>query len=99
MRRVASMPSARHPHVHEHDVGARRRDEAHGIRPVLRLTDDVEVRLGLQDHPQAAAHEGLVVGDEDREPSDVVHDGAAVGSTATSSNPPSARGPARSDPP
>ena len=35
------------------------------LEAVLGLGDDLDVALGLQDHPEAGAHELLVVGDED----------------------------------
>jgi hypothetical protein len=35
------------------------------LYPVGGFADDLEVVLGVQDHPEARSHEGLVVGDED----------------------------------
>jgi len=36
-----------------------------GVDAVDGLADDLDVRLGLQDHPEPRAQELLVVGDED----------------------------------
>ncbi len=55
----------RHADVHEHDIWmevARERDRLCSVR---RLADDVDVGLGVQDHPEAAAHESLVVREQD----------------------------------
>ena len=38
---------------------------AHGVRHVAGLGDDFEVRLGVEQHPQPAAHDRVVVGDDD----------------------------------
>ena len=54
----------RHAHVHQDDV---RRDAARQLdrlAPVGRLADDLEVGLRLEDHPEAGAHECLVVDDQ-----------------------------------
>ena len=69
-------------------------------RPSLRLGHDLDVRLGVEDHPEAVAHEGLVVGDHD--PDRRRAHGAPMtssGSRATTANPPPGRGPAVSSPP
>ena len=53
-----------HAHVHQDDI---RRDAARlldRLSPVRRLADDLEVGLGLEDHPEAGAHERLVVDDQ-----------------------------------
>jgi hypothetical protein len=51
---------ARHPDVHQDDVG--RQLASHRDCPVAvsRFSHDFDVGLGLQDHPDAAAHERLV---------------------------------------
>ena len=43
-----------------------RADVAHRVGDVAGLRDDLEVRLGLEQHPQPAAHDGVVVGEDDR---------------------------------
>ena len=55
----------RHPDVHQHDLGLDEGRLADRLVAVLGLGDDLDVALGLQDHPEAGAHELLVVGDED----------------------------------
>ena len=55
----------RHPDVHQHDLGLRECRLTDRLVAVLGLGDDLDVTLGLQDHPEAGAHELLVVGDED----------------------------------
>ena len=55
----------RHPDVHQHDVGPAATHGLDRLRAVRRLGDDAQVGLGLEDHPEAGAHERLVVGDED----------------------------------
>ena len=72
-----------HADVHQHDI---RRDAARlldRLSPVGRLADDLEVGLRLEDHPEAGAHECLVVDDQH------AHRPAA--------RPPGARGRARPD--
>src|SRR5580692_3160907 len=39
--------------------------EGHGLAPIAGLTDDLNIGLGFQNHPEAGAHELLVVGDHD----------------------------------
>ena len=54
-----------HLDVHQHDVGLqplRRRD---GLLAVARLADHGDAFLGLEDQPEAAAHERLIVGEDD----------------------------------
>ena len=54
-----------HPDVHQHEV---RRELARALQrlaPVGGLADHLEVGLRVEDHPQAAAHERLIVGDQD----------------------------------
>ena len=40
---------------------------------VARLADDLDVRLGLEDGPEPAAHDGVVVDDEDADTAFLVH--------------------------
>ena len=56
---------ARHPDVHQDHVGLELGREAHRLRAVLGLADDLEVVARLEDQAEAAAHERLVVGDQD----------------------------------
>jgi hypothetical protein len=54
-----------HPDVHQHQV---RRELARALQrraPVGGFADHLEVGLRVEDHPQAAAHERLIVGDQD----------------------------------
>ncbi len=54
----------RHADVHEDDVRVELARGLDGLGPVGGLTDDLHVVLGLEDHPEPRAHEGLVVDDE-----------------------------------
>ena len=53
----------RHADVHEHDVGPSSRASSTASSPSNGLADDLEVVLGVEDHPEAGADERLVVGD------------------------------------
>ena len=53
----------RHPHVQEAEVGALPIDERHGGGQVVRLADDDEVRVIVDQPPQAVARRLLVVDD------------------------------------
>jgi hypothetical protein len=55
---------ARHPDVHEHQVGTQAARQGHRLVAVGRLADDLDIRLAGQQHPQAGAHHRLVVVDE-----------------------------------
>ena len=89
--------SAGHPHVHQHDVGARDGERLERGAAVPGLADDLHVRLGLDQHPEAGAHQRLVVDEEDPD----AHAATARSgrSTARTSKPPPSRGPASSVPP
>ena len=67
--------------------------------PSARLADDLQVVLGVEDHPEPRAHERLVVGDQDADAHAACTSSRASGSRARTSNPPSARGPASTSPP
>src|SRR5206468_1224313 len=67
-----------------------------GLAPVHGLADHVEVGLGVEDHAEAGAHQGLVVGDED---SDAHAASLSFGIVARTRNPPPCRGPACRSPP
>jgi hypothetical protein len=84
---------ARHPDVHEHDVGrcAQRRLERLGA--VRGLADHRDVVLALEDRPEPAPHQRLVVGEQDPD-----HGAASTGRRARTRNPPSGPGPASSSP-
>jgi hypothetical protein len=55
----------RHADVHQDDVGAGGLDQPQRLLAVARFADDRHVVLGLDDHSEPRAHEGLVVDDED----------------------------------
>ena len=55
----------RHPDVHQDHVGLELGGQTHRLGAVLGLADDLEVRSRLDDQPEAAADERLVVGDQD----------------------------------
>ena len=63
--RVASMPSmAGHADVEQAHVGAQLAGERHRLASVGGLADDLDVGLGVEDHPEPGADDLLVVGDE-----------------------------------
>jgi hypothetical protein len=53
-----------HADVHEDDIGAQPLGQAHGLLPVGRLADDLDIRRGLQQDPYAGPHQTLVVHDQ-----------------------------------
>ena len=61
---------AGHADVHQHDVGPQLEGEAHGLVAVGGLADDGDVVLRVEQGPEPAAHQRLVVGDDDGD-----HDG------------------------
>jgi len=101
-----------HADVHQHHVGTGTPDGIDRLGAGGRLGDDVDA-VGGEDHPEAGAHQGLVVGHHD--PDGVAHgvthevthgvstaSGLAAGArgmTASSLYPPRMRGPASSVPP
>ena len=93
---------ARHPHVHEDHVRSGVPHQGDRVLAVGGLADDREVRLDLEDHPEAGAHQRLVV--DHRHPDGALcpcagrHAGSK-GRVATSSNPPSGLARATSEPP
>ena len=67
MRRVASSPSSCGIWTSISTTsGCSRSRDRDGLVAVARLADDVEVVLGLEDHPEAGADQRLVVGEDDR---------------------------------
>ena len=69
----------------------------HRLVAVGRLADHLEVGLGVDDHGEPAAHQLLVVGDDDADGPGVCHDGN--GRRASTAKPPPGAGPASSAPP
>jgi len=57
----------RHPYVHQDDIRLQLARQRHGLLAVSSLADDVDLRIGAQDHAEARADEPLVVGQEDRD--------------------------------
>ena len=87
---------SRHPDVHQHHVGAKAARGLDRRQPVFRFADHLDVRLGLEDHAKAGAHQRLVVDDQNADR----HQAAGLtGSRATTANPPPGRGPALKAPP
>jgi uncharacterized membrane protein YbhN (UPF0104 family) len=85
----------RHPDVHEDDIGLclpRQRDR---LGAVAGLTDDLEVRRGVNEHAETAAYEGLVVGHDNADHPATL----ATGKQARTRKPPSGPGPAANSPP
>ena len=56
---------ARHRDVHHAQVGLRLQRLLEGVDAVLGLGHDLHVRLALDQQPQAAPHDAVVVGDQD----------------------------------
>ena len=56
---------ARHPHVHQDDVGPEAPRGLDRLLAVARLTDDLDVVVGPEDERKARADHRLIVGDQD----------------------------------
>src|SRR4029453_16873595 len=84
----------RHPDVHQDHVRLRLAGGEDRREAVRGLADDLEARLGLEDHPEARAYERLVVGDQD-----LRHALLSSGRWALTTKPPPFRGPDSSEPP
>ena len=56
---------AGHADVHQHDVGALAARERDRLVAVARLADHLDVVLGVEQGPEAPAHQRLVVGEHD----------------------------------
>ena len=82
----------RHLDVHQKDIRIEFSREVQRLASIGSLPDNLDLLLGLKNHPQSAANDSLVVGDHDV-------DHLATGKTARSAQPPSARGPTSSRPP
>jgi hypothetical protein len=65
----------------------------------LTYSHDFDVGLGLQDHPDAAAYERLVIGDQDADHAVILPRGGSAGSSARTCQPPPGAGPAVVVPP
>ena len=76
-----------HADVHQDHVRAAEAGEVDRAFAVSRLGDDLDVGLRVEDHPEAAAHERLVVGDRDAD-HDAGSRSAASCSDAATSQPP-----------
>ena len=85
-----------HADVHQDDVRPERARELNGLRAVLGLTHHLDPLPRVQDHPEAATDERLVVGEDD---ADAHVRSPSNGRVAKTRKPPSGRGPARSSPP
>ena len=87
---------ARHPDIHQHHVGVQGRCHADPGRPVRGFADHLDVRLGLQDQPEAHPEQGLVV---DEQYPDHLASPSSRRSRAETVQPPGWRGPACTSPP
>src|ERR1035441_5254171 len=84
-----------HADVHQDYVGIQPSCLRQRLAAVPGLAGDAEVRLGLQQHPQALADEDLIIDDQDAD-----HGGPSpIGSRARTAKPPPGCGPASSSPP
>src|SRR5262245_16384518 len=95
-RRVASRPSTPGIWMSTRDVGQVLDGERDACLAVGGLGDDLDVVLGVQEGPEAAADQGLVVDEQD---SDHCAGTSAVGRSARTRKPPVARGSAPNVPP
>ena len=86
----------RHADVHHDDVGPQPQRRLHRLGAVLRLADDLEVGLDVEHGPEAAAHERVVVGDED---ADRAHARSPSSGRLARTAKPSRSGPASTWPP
>ncbi len=53
-----------HAQVHQDHVRSELSGEVHGLRAGFGLPDDFQIRLAREHAPQTAAHDGMVVGDQ-----------------------------------
>jgi hypothetical protein len=86
----------RHPNVHQDHRRAKPGGLVDSFEPVLRLRDDLDVRLLRKQHPEAGPHHRLIVRDEY---ADVHERRSARGSRAERTKPPPFAGPADISPP
>src|SRR6476661_4230849 len=59
---------AGHRDVHDHDVGLRVLDRAHGVLAARRLGDHAHVRRAVDEEPEAHAHDRMVVDQHHADP-------------------------------
>src|ERR1700729_2924475 len=85
-----------HLDVHQHDVGPQAPGAGHGLLAVRRLPDNLDLGIGLEDHPEAGANHRLVIGQQH---TDAHSTPSEVGSLTRTANPPPDTGPAVSWPP
>lgn len=95
--------AARHPNVHQHDIGTRRSRPFHGLATVGCLGHDPDVALRLEEATQGAADGGLVVGEEhaDHDVFSVTSEASAparLGSSNATTQSPCGSAPAVSEP-
>jgi hypothetical protein len=86
---------SRHADVHQRDVEPVSRGELEHLGAVVRLGHDLDVGLGVEDAPEAAPHERLVVGDQH---ADAHGPSSLSGRRAVTRKPPPGSGPASSSP-
>src|SRR6185437_14869737 len=84
---------ARHPDVHQDDVGLEAARELDRFEPVAGLAYDGQIGLTREDHPEPGPHELLVVGNQDAN----AH--ASWGRRARTTKPPPGRARLSSTPP
>ncbi len=53
----------RHADIHQHDVGVLTSHEGDSFRPIGSFPDNLDIGIGTEEHREATADEGLVVGD------------------------------------
>ena len=84
-----------HPNVHQRDVGLQPGRQLDGLDAVRRLTHHGQVGLGVEDEPETAPHQRLVIGDQNPD-----HGRPPwTGSRACTAYPPPGAGPAANTPP
>ena len=90
----------RHPHVHQDHVGVQVPRLADRVGAVRGLAHHHQARLGGEDRGEALPHHRLVIGDQaSRSRTAGRHAVTPSGSTADTTKPPPADGPAESEPP
>src|SRR5476649_1432351 len=85
-----------HLDVHQHDVGPQAPGAGRGLLAVRRLAENLDLGIGLEDHPEAGANHRLVIGQQH---TDAHSAPSGVGSLTRTANPPPDTGPAVSWPP
>ena len=80
---------SRHADVHEDHVGPELSGQVHGVGPVGRRTDDLDVVAGVEQRLETGADQALVIGEQDPD-----HRAGPAGRRALTRNPPPGRNPA-----